>query len=88
MPKVGYIDMGIETDLPKAKTLFPEARRAVMYSAIKLEQAPMEEIERDLRRIHRELSPCDVVMADIQWTTPGARIGEFADACKRIERGE
>ncbi|MBI5031721.1 MAG: hypothetical protein HZB51_14420 [Chloroflexi bacterium] len=79
LPNVGYIDMGIETNLAQAKTLFPEARRAVMYSPVKLQDATHAEIENDLRKIHDVLAPCDIVMADIQVTTPDARVNEFVE---------
>jgi hypothetical protein len=84
LPKVGYVDMGIETNLPQAKSLFPEARRAVMYSPVKLQDATRGEIENDMRKIRDELAPCDVVMADIQATTPDARVNEFAQICRAL----
>ncbi len=85
LPKVGYIDMGVETNLPQAKSFFPEARRAVMYSPVKLQDAPRDEIERDMRQIRDELSPCDIVMADIQWTTPDSRVNELLQICRALE---
>ncbi len=85
LPKMGYLDMGLSTDLPRARTLFPEARRAVMYSPVTLQDAPLAEIANDMRRIRDELSPCDIVMADIQWTTPDARVNALLDICRALE---
>jgi hypothetical protein len=34
--------------------------------------------------VHRELAPCDVVMADIQWTTPDQRVNEFLEICRSL----
>lgn len=85
LPKVGYLDMGMESNMVKAKEMFPQARRAVMYSAVKLQEASVEEIAADMAKIHRELSPCDVVMADIQASTPDKRVKELLGICARLE---
>jgi hypothetical protein len=88
LPKVGYLDMGIASDMEKARNLFPEARRAVLYSPVKLQEAPLEDIEKDMERIYKELSPCDVVMADIQATTPDSRVKELLKVCRDLEGRE
>jgi hypothetical protein len=85
LPKVGYLDMGIDSDMQQARSLFPDARRAVMYSPVKLHDASIEEIENDMRRIRTELSPCDVVMADIQATTPDSRVNDLLGICRALE---
>lgn len=88
LPKVGYLDMGISTDLERARALFREARRAVMYSPVTLQDASLDEIENDMRRIRDELSPCDIVMADIQWTTPDSRVNALLDICRALESSD
>ena len=45
--------------------------------------APTDAIEADLRRVHEELGPCDIVMADIEDGTPDDRVMAF----DRIARG-
>ena len=85
LPKVGYLDMGMESNMVRAKQLFPCARRAVMYSPVKLQEASVEEIAADMEKIHQELSPCDVVMADIQASTPDERVRELLGICARLE---
>jgi hypothetical protein len=85
LPKVGYLDMGMESNMVRAKQLFPFARRAVMYSPVKLQEASVEEIAADMEKIHQELSPCDVVMADIQASTPDERVRELLGICARLE---
>ena len=75
---LGYIDMGLESDLARAKRLCPGTRRAVMYAPKDLVGKPLEAIRADLARIRRELSPCDVVMADIDHGTPDDRVQAFA----------
>jgi uroporphyrinogen-III decarboxylase len=85
LPNVGYLDMGMVSDMEKARTLFPKARRAVLYSPVKLQEAQVEEIKKDMERIYEELSPCDVVMADIQATTPDSRVKELLKICRDLE---
>ena len=75
--KMGYIDMGMSSDMRKVREEFPEARRAVLYSPVELEKKSIIEIERDIKRVYEELAPCDLVLADIENTTPNSRIKEI-----------
>jgi hypothetical protein len=77
----------MESDLGRARTMFPEARRAVLYSPVRLLEAAIAEITADMERVYRELAPCDVVMADIQVTTPDERVKELLRICARLEAG-
>ena len=88
LPKVGYLDMGIMSDMKKVKEMFPEARRAVMYSPVRLQEASLNEIRKDMEKIYSELSPCDIVMADIQATTSDERVNELLNICKNLELKE
>lgn len=85
LPKVGYLDMGIMSDMKKVKKMFPEARRAVMYSPVRLQEASLNDIQKDMEKICKELSPCDIVMADIQATTSDKRVNELLQICKNLE---
>lgn len=85
LPKLGYLDMGIVSDLRRVREMFPDARRAVMYSPVNLQDASIEEIRADMQKIRDALSPCDVVMADIQWTTPDSRVNELLEICRTLE---
>ena len=85
LPKVGYLDMGIMSDMKKVKEMFPEARRAVMYSPVRLQDASLDEIKKDMKKIYHELSPCDIVMADIQATTSDKRVNELLEICRKLE---
>jgi len=85
LPKVGYLDMGIMSDMKKVKKMFPEARRAVMYSPVRLQEASLNEIKKDMEKIYNELSPCDIVMADIQATTSDQRVNQLLKICKNLE---
>lgn len=76
--KLCYVDMGIESDLRRARELCPGARRAVMYKPTDLVNKTLSEIQVDLVRIRKELSPCDIVMADIDYGAPPDRVMAFA----------
>lgn len=78
IPNLGYVDMGIESDFPRARALCPHARRAVMYTPTDLAAKPLEALRADLVRIRTELSPCDIVMADIDDGTLDERVRDFA----------
>ena len=84
VPGVGYIDMGIKSDLTRAKALFPTARRALMYTPMDAANKTMPEIETDFERMVREYAPCDVVIADLEAGTPDARVAELVELCKKF----
>jgi hypothetical protein len=81
---VGYIDMGVKSDLGWAKTLFPRARRAVMYTPMDAANKTLPEIEVDFRRIACDYAPCDIVIADLEAGTPDARVLDLIDLCAQF----
>ena len=85
LPKLGYLDMGMDSDMARVKKTFPETRRAVMYWPTKLQNATIETIRSDMKKIYQELSPCDIVMADIQSSTPDTRVNELLEICRSLE---
>ncbi len=85
LPKLGYIDMGMMSDLPRVRKTFSTARRAVMYSPVKLKDADLQEIRTDMEKIYRELSPCDIVLADVQFDTPDKRVNDLLEICGNPE---
>ena len=84
MPNVSYIDMGIESDLPRAKQLFPQARRALMYTPTDLAQNSQSTLQKDLERIARQYGPCDVVIADIEADVPDEKVRAAWDICRQL----
>ncbi len=86
LPRLGYLDMGIMSNLRRVKATFPDARRAVLYSPWRLHQAPIGEIRLDMEKIRAELAPCDVVMADIQADTPDERVRDLLRICRELEQ--
>lgn len=84
LPNMGYLDMGMDSDMVKVKGTFPDTRRAVLYSPVKLHDASIEDIRKDMEKIYQELAPCDLVMADIQSITPDNRVNELLKICRGI----
>ncbi len=70
LPKVGYLDMGMESLMVFVREAFFEARLAVLYSPVKLQEESLHTIKEDMETLYRELAPCDIVMADITYQTP------------------
>lgn len=86
--RLGYVDMGLESDLVKAKRLCPDTRRALMYTPTDLANKPIDVIRADLERVRRELAPCDVVMADIDTEVPDERLLAFARIARELSGRE
>jgi hypothetical protein len=80
--------MGMMSDMRRVRQVFPDTYRAVLYSPVKLQEASLEEIRNDMEKIYNDLGPCDLVMADIQVSTPDERVRELLGICADIaERG-
>lgn len=84
VPNVGYVDMGVDSDLPKVRALFPHARRAVMYRPTDLAVRSYDELYEEMSRIGHELGPCDIVAADIESGTPDDKVTGLIDVCRRV----
>jgi hypothetical protein len=85
LPNLGYLDMGVMSDLKTVRRAFPYTYRAVLYSPVALQDAAPAVLRADMERIYRELAPCDLVMADIQASTPDERVHELLAVCRRLE---
>lgn len=86
IPHLGYIDMGLESDLARARETFPKARRALVYSPTDLVNKSLKNIREDLERIARHYGPCDVVAGDIEAGTPDGRVLEFLEMCHEMSQ--
>jgi hypothetical protein len=83
---LGYIDMGIGSDLAEARRLTPHARRAVMYTPMDLADKPMETIRQDLECVARDYGPCDIVLADIDSGMSDDRVADVIALCEDLSR--
>jgi hypothetical protein len=84
VPKIGYIDMGMDSDLETAKNMFPETRRAIMYTPMDVANKSSAEIKADFELIAEKYGPCDIVAADIEYGTPDERVLELVEICREI----
>ena len=84
IPGLGYVDMGIRSNLAHAKKMCPDTRRAIMYTPMDLVNKSPEALRADLERIWYEIAPCDIVLADIDHETPDDRVRTFARLCAEI----
>lgn len=57
IPNVAYIDMGLDSDLSRARKLFPDSRRALMYTPMALAHKSIPQIKEDLEHIARHYAP-------------------------------
>jgi uroporphyrinogen-III decarboxylase len=83
IPHLGYIDMGLSSDLARARALMPNARRALMYTPMDLAHKSRETIHRDIEWIVDSYAPCDIVVADIDNDVPDERVIAFVELCQR-----
>jgi hypothetical protein len=84
VPGVGYIDMGIDSDLVRARELFPAARRALMYTPMDLAGKTENELNRDIERVAIEYAPCDFIVADIEAGVPDSRVHALLERSQRV----
>ncbi|MHC4498427.1 MAG: uroporphyrinogen decarboxylase family protein [Planctomycetota bacterium] len=82
--KLGYIDMGITSNLKKAKQLFPDTRRTVLYTSMDLANKSEDQLREDFEKIAREFAPCDVGLPDIEVDVPDERVTFAVDLCKEF----
>jgi hypothetical protein len=73
--------MGIESDLYRARDVFPEARRNCLYKSVDLKNKSAQEIRKDFLNIAENLAPCDVGMPDIEYDVPDEIIMYAMDLC-------
>ena len=84
VPHLSYIDMGLDSDLSRARKTFTNVRRALMYHPTDLVNKSLETLRMELESVAREYAPCDVVVADIESGTPDERVLAFLELCDRI----
>jgi hypothetical protein len=85
LDRMDYIDTGTGSDLGRLKRVFPDTRRAVLYTPGEAESKSLDELHRDLERIAREYAPCDIVLADVETTMPDTRINDFLGIAEELE---
>ncbi len=84
VPSLGYIDMGMTSDLKKAKKLFPNARRNVLYTSMDMADKSPDGIAADFERIAQELAPCDVGLLNLGPDVTDEQVIFFMDLCEKL----
>jgi hypothetical protein len=84
VPGISYIDMGMDSDLVRARKLFTDARRAIMYTPMDVANKSTDAIRSDMEMIAENYGPCDIVAADIEDGTPDSRVLELIRICEEI----
>ncbi len=59
-----------------------------MYTPMDLWDKTLEAIRKDIEHIHRDLAPCDIVLADIDVEIPDERVQAFARIVEEILKGD
>jgi len=81
---LGYIDMGMTSDFGKAKRLFPDCRRNVLYTSMDMVDKSREDIRADFERIAEELAPCDVGLLNLGPDVSDEQVIFFMDLCEQL----
>lgn len=81
---VKYLDMGMDSNLEKARILFQETRRAIMYTPMDAASKDFVVIKKDLEYIAGKYGPCDLVIADVEYGTPDGKILDIISLCREI----
>lgn len=84
--KMGYLDTGLKSDLPRMREMFPDARRAVLFMPTEIESLPMHELESIVQKVAEEYAPCDLVLADIENTCEDQRITDFIKMTEKYSK--
>lgn len=74
VPSLGYLDMGLNSNMAEVKRLFPQARRNLIYTPMDLVNKTEAQIPSDFERIARELGPCGLGLPDLDLGVPDERI--------------
>jgi hypothetical protein len=84
VPDLGYLDLGLASDLPAVKRLFPQARRNLIYTAMDMMNKTDAQIREDFERIARELGPCDLGLPNMELGVSDERILFALDLCAEL----
>jgi hypothetical protein len=86
IPRMGYLDTGIESDLARMRGLFPGTRRAVLYGPVQLEAKTLSALAADFRSVAERAGPCDLVLADVESTTGDERVRDALRIAAELDR--
>lgn len=82
---LGYLDMGMMSDMKKVRESFPDTRLAVLYLPTLIAQKPLEEMRQDFEKICEEAAPVDIALVDIEADTPDERVQAVVKMAYELE---
>ncbi len=74
---LNYLDFGITSNIEKTKKDFSDTRLCLIYSIVDLKNKTIEEIRYELHRIRDTLTPCEIIIGDIDAGTPDEMVMDF-----------
>jgi len=83
---LGYLDMGMMSDMKQARAAFPDTRFAVFYHPNSIAETPLDQVRRDFERICAEAAPVDLALVDIEANTPDERVREVVRIAYELEQ--
>jgi len=83
---LGYLDMGMSSEMKKVRAAFPDTRLAVMYHPTSIVEKTLDELRRDFEIIAEQAAPVDLVLADIEANTPDQRLNEVVQMAYALEQ--
>jgi hypothetical protein len=81
---LGYLDFGIQSDLPLIKRLFPDATLAVILNPDDLLGRGPGEIESILRRLERTVGRCRIIVGSLDGRTDSSEVVSFFNAAAAV----
>ena len=84
VPDVAYVDMRLDSDLPKARTLFSGGRRALMYTPMEVRDKSSAGLRAELEQIAAQYAPATWYSPTSSPATPDQRVLELASMCEEI----
>jgi hypothetical protein len=84
VPRLGYLDMGMESDFLRCRELFPETRRNLIYEDMDVANKTKEEIRREIEQIASDLGPCEIGLPNLEYGIPDERIHWLLDTIDEV----
>jgi len=84
VPRLGYLDMGLESDFRRCRELFPDTRRNLIYEDMDVADKSKDEIRQDLERAAEELGPCDIGLPNVEYGIPDEKLHWVLDTIDQI----
>ena len=82
---LGYLDMGMTSDMKKVRKAFPNTRLAVMYHPNEIIKKSLREVKADFEKIYREAAPVDLALADLEADVPDKLVHAVAQMAWEME---